>query len=138
MVTAPPILTAAAQDGKGTRGRVKRRWPGRPRCPKRISIATLTAMITKPSRKKNVSERAHGSLPRQLATTKQATPQISSNRNGFGFSDCIATTARQIAHSHHANECNERVGRRVILRGAVDANATRPTRRGAGLLRPPR
>ena len=37
-VTGPPMLTAAAHEGRGTCGRVNRTWPGTPRCPKRISI----------------------------------------------------------------------------------------------------
>ena len=71
-------------------------------------MATRMTMTTTPRRKKKVSERDHGSLPRQLATTKQATPQTSNKRNGFGFSDCIAITARHTAHSHHANGCRDR------------------------------
>ena len=31
-VTGPPMLTATAQEGSGTRGRVKSTCPGSPRC----------------------------------------------------------------------------------------------------------
>src|SRR5579871_2910422 len=86
-------------------------------------MTTRMMITTTPRRRKNVIERDHGSLPRQLETTKQATPRTSNKRNGFGFCDCIATTARHTAHSHHANGCNDRDGRRV-MRSFLERAAT--------------
>ena len=116
------MLTAAAHEGSGTCGKVKRTCPGTPRWPKRISITILMAMTSRPRRRKNVMERDHGALLRRAETTTHATTPINARRNGLFVR--MAQIARPAAQSHHATGCRERrrgAAARVIPRPASAA-----------------
>ncbi len=138
-VTAPPMLTAAAHDGSGACGSVTSTWPGTPRWPKTISMATRITMTTSPIRRNRPSDRDHGPSPWQLATTKQATAPTSRRRKGLGSVVCMAVTARAAAQAHQARGCTGRRGRAPLtLRPAAAATGTRLPRRAARPESPPR
>ena len=79
-----------------------------------ISIATRIAMTTSPILRNRASDLDHGSLPRQLATTKHVTAPMSKRRNGFGLVVCMAATAKHAAHAHQASGCTGRRTRAAL------------------------
>ena len=142
-VTAPPMLTPAAQAGSGTRGRVKRTWPARPRCPKRISMTIRMTMTSTPRRRKKARDRDHGRVA--PAVGHHEAGHRADQRRRKGLVVRMAQTASPAAQIHQASGCNGpvRVPALVLTlqpvagaigssRGRPGARSPRRSARGAG------
>ena len=103
-------------------------------------MATRITMTTSPMRRNRPSDRDHGPLPRQLATTKQATAPTRSRRKGLGSVVCMAVDGEGGGPGPPGQRMHgsARATEPLTLRPASAAIGTMPPRRAARPGSPPR